>query len=66
MTMVDTPVAVCEYCGSPELAHYIQHNHLMYVSGDDERTRVPLTVGRRSSVTWVVVWVYCWAPVYSV
>jgi ankyrin repeat protein len=25
-----TPVAVCEYYGSPELAHYIQHNHLMY------------------------------------
>jgi hypothetical protein len=22
--------------GSPELAHYIQHNHLMSVSGDDD------------------------------
>jgi ankyrin repeat protein len=32
-----TPVAVCEHYGSPELAHYIQqHNHLMYVSGDDD------------------------------
>jgi ankyrin repeat protein len=31
-----TPVAVCEYCGSPELAHYIQHNHLMSVSGEDD------------------------------
>jgi ankyrin repeat protein len=31
-----TPVALCEYTGSPELAHYIQHNHLMYVSGDDD------------------------------
>jgi ankyrin repeat protein len=32
----DTPVALCEYYGSPELAHYIQHNHLMYVSGDGD------------------------------
>jgi hypothetical protein len=36
MTMADTPVALCEYYGSPELAHYIQHNHLMSVSGDDD------------------------------
>jgi hypothetical protein len=31
-----TPVAVCKYWGSPELAHYIQHNHLMSVCGDDD------------------------------
>jgi ankyrin repeat protein len=28
------PVAVCEHYGSPELAHYIQHNHVMCVSRD--------------------------------
>jgi ankyrin repeat protein len=32
----DTPVDACEYCGSPELAYYIKHNHLMSVSGDDD------------------------------
>jgi hypothetical protein len=31
-----TPVALCEYWGSPELAHYIQHNHPMSVSGEDD------------------------------
>jgi ankyrin repeat protein len=31
-----TPIAVCEYNGSPELAHYIQHNHPMSVSGDGD------------------------------
>jgi hypothetical protein len=29
-------VAMCEYGGSPELANYIQHNHLTYVSDNDE------------------------------
>jgi ankyrin repeat protein len=28
-----TPVATCEYCGSPELAHYIQQHNLTCVSG---------------------------------
>jgi ankyrin repeat protein len=32
----DTPIATCEYWGSPELAHYIQHNHPMYVSDDGD------------------------------
>jgi ankyrin repeat protein len=31
-----TPVALCELYGSPQLAHYIQHNHPMSVSGDDD------------------------------
>jgi ankyrin repeat protein len=31
-----TPVTSCVRYGSPELAHYIQHNHLMYVSGDND------------------------------
>jgi ankyrin repeat protein len=37
-----TPVALCEYYGSPELADYIQNNHLMHVSDD---------AGNNSSVT---------------
>jgi hypothetical protein len=32
----NTPVAVCKYWDNPELAGYIQHNHLMYVSGDGD------------------------------
>jgi hypothetical protein len=33
-----TPVVLCEYYDSPELAHYIQHNHLMSVSDDDNNS----------------------------
>jgi ankyrin repeat protein len=32
----NTPVALCEFGGNPKLANYIQHNHLMYVSGHDD------------------------------
>jgi hypothetical protein len=39
MIMVNYPVAVCEYWGSPELVNYIQHNHLMSVSDDDDDNR---------------------------
>jgi hypothetical protein len=31
-----TPVAACEYVGSSKLAHYMQHNHLMSVTGDGD------------------------------
>jgi ankyrin repeat protein len=30
-----TPVEVCKYGGNPELLNYIQHNHLMSVSSDN-------------------------------
>jgi hypothetical protein len=39
-----TPVAQCEYGGSPELAHYIQHNHPISVSGDGDNNH--MGVGR--------------------
>jgi ankyrin repeat protein len=44
----DTPVALCEYCSSPELAHYIQHNHPMYVSGDDDDNGNNVTVDNQA------------------
>jgi ankyrin repeat protein len=47
----DTPVATCKSWGSPELAHYIQHNHLMYASGVDDN----VTVSGQVEVTLEIV-----------
>jgi hypothetical protein len=44
-----TPVAVCVLYGSPELAHYIQHDHPMFVPGDDDDNGSNATVDNQAS-----------------
>jgi hypothetical protein len=49
MTLVDTPVAVCEYKGSPELAYYVQHNHMPIHTSKDGEDNNSRCVYQRSS-----------------